>query len=49
VSSFIAYHGDAGVFVKVVFIVFAAVIDKEILFFIDQLQNIAPACLKIRS
>jgi hypothetical protein len=36
-GSLISCHGDAGIFIKVVFIVFAAVIDEQILFFINQL------------
>ncbi len=39
-SSFVADHGHAGVFVKIVFIVFAAMIDQQVFFFIDKLQNI---------
>ncbi len=31
------YHGDAGMFIKVVFFVLAAVVNQEILFFINQL------------
>jgi hypothetical protein len=36
-GSLISNHGNAGIFIKVVFIVFAAVIDEQILFFINQL------------
>lgn len=36
-GSFISYHSDAGMPVKIVFIVFTAVIDKKILLLIDQL------------
>jgi hypothetical protein len=36
-GSLIANHGDAGISIKVVFIVFAAVVDEQILFFINQL------------
>ncbi len=35
-GSFFPYHGDAGMFIKVVFIVLAAVIDEKILFFINE-------------
>ncbi len=35
-GSLIPSHGDASVCIKVVFMIFAAVIDKEILFFINQ-------------
>ncbi len=36
-GSFIPYHGDAGIFIKVVFIIFAAMIDEKILFLINEL------------
>jgi len=36
-GSLISNRGDAGIFIKVVFIVFAAVVDEQILFFINQL------------
>jgi hypothetical protein len=36
-GSLISNHGNAGIFIKVVFIVFAAVVDEQILFFINQL------------
>jgi len=35
-SSLISYHGDAGKFIKVIIIVFAAVIDEKILFLINE-------------
>ncbi len=36
-GSLISYHGDAGIFIKIVFIVFAAVVDEQVLFLINQL------------
>jgi hypothetical protein len=47
-GSLIPYHDDAGIFIKVIFLVLAAVIDEQILFLIDQLQDVPSACLKIR-
>jgi hypothetical protein len=35
-GSLISNHGNAGIFIKVVFIVFAAVIDEQILFLINE-------------
>jgi len=35
-GSFLSYHGDTSIFIKVVFIVFAAVIDKQILLLINE-------------
>jgi hypothetical protein len=35
-GSLISYHGDAGIFIKVIFIVLAAVIDEQILFLINE-------------
>jgi len=35
-GSLISSHGDAGIFVKVIVIVLAAVIDEQILFLIDE-------------
>jgi hypothetical protein len=35
-GSFLSDHGDTSIFVKVVFIVFAAVIDEQILFLINE-------------
>jgi len=37
VGSLISDHGDAGIFIKAVFIIFATVIDEQILFFVDEL------------
>ena len=37
VGSLISNHGDAGIFIKVVFVIFAAMVDEQILFFINQL------------
>jgi len=48
-SSFIPYHGDACMPVKIVLVVFAAVIDEKILFLVYQLQNISLACFKMGS
>jgi len=36
-GSLLPYHGDPGIFIKIVLVVFAAVVDEEILFFINQL------------
>jgi len=35
-GSLFSYHGDAGKFIKVVVVVFAAVIDEKILFLINE-------------
>ncbi len=35
-GSLFSYHGDAGISIKVVFIVLAAAIDEQILFFINK-------------
>ena len=45
--SLLSYHGNAGILIEVVFAIFAAVVDKKILLFINELQNIPLACLKI--
>jgi len=34
-GSLISNHGDAGIFIKVVLVVLAAVVDEQILFFIN--------------
>ncbi len=47
--SFVSNHGDAGILIEVVFVILAAVVDKKILFLINELQNIPLTCLKIRS
>jgi hypothetical protein len=48
-GSLIPDHGDASVFIKVVLIVFPAMIDQQVFFFIDKLQNIALTGLEMRS
>ena len=37
VGSLFSCHGNAGMFIKVVFLVLAAVVNQEILFFVNQL------------
>jgi hypothetical protein len=46
-SPLFPYHGDTGAPVKIVFAILAPVVDEKILFFIDQLEDITSACLKI--
>ncbi len=48
-SPLISQGSDPGKFIVVILVVFAAMIDQEIFFFINQLQNFASAGLKLRS
>ena len=47
-ASFVANHGNAGMAVKIVVAVFAAVIDQQVFFFIKQVEDISPAGFKMR-
>ncbi len=47
--SLTSHHGDAGMPIEIVLVVLPAVVDEKILLFVDQFQDVALACLKMRS
>jgi hypothetical protein len=48
-SSFIPHHADTRMAIEIIFIVLPTVINKKILFLIDQPKDVTSACLKIGS
>src|SRR5512139_832027 len=48
-TSFLTHHGDPRVAVKIIVTVLSAMIDQEVFFLIDKLQNIPLARLEMRS
>lgn len=47
-GSLVSYHGDTGIFIIVIFIVFTAVIDEKILLLVNEFQDVSSAGLEIR-